>query len=146
MTLQDAGETDAYPRFSGAEMRRRRLALHHAMERHDVAHAVLYGAERSGSAVPWLTGWPVTREAAALVTPGEPDVLYVQHYNHVPLAERLARDADVRWGGASTMAAVSEELDRRGGGRPRVGLIGAVPYRAYATLAGYAEPVDLGAE
>lgn len=139
-------DADPYPRFSAAEMTRRRQALHEVMDRRDVAHVLLYGAERAGTAVPWLTGWPVTREAAVLVTPGEPDVLFVQFANHVPLAAELARDADVRWGGPDTIAAVREALRRPSADRPRVGVIGALPYRAHAGLAGSAEPVDLGAD
>jgi hypothetical protein len=33
----------------------------------------VYGANRSGSAVPWLTWWPVTREALLIVGPQEAD-------------------------------------------------------------------------
>ena len=45
---------------------------------------------RFGSAVAWLTGWPVTREAVVVHTPGERDLLLVNFYNHVPHA-RAAR-------------------------------------------------------
>ena len=55
----------------------------------DVDHVLVYGANRSGTAVGWLTRWPVTREAVVVVTPGEPDVLYVGFYNHVPNAQRI---------------------------------------------------------
>jgi Xaa-Pro aminopeptidase len=104
---------DGYPRFSDGEMARRRTAIHEVIDGHGVSHLVLYGANRFGSAVQWLTGWPVTREAAVVVTPGEPDALFVQFHNHLPNARRLARDADVRWGGPSTVTAVVEELARR---------------------------------
>lgn len=140
----DPGAGGAYPRFSAAEMTRRRLALHEVMERRGVGHALLYGAERAGSAVPWLTGWPVTREAAVLVTPGEPDLLFVQFYNHVPLARELAADAEVRWGGPHTITSVCAALEGRADGRPRVGLVGALPFREHAVLARSADPVDLG--
>ena len=103
-----------YPRFSDEELARRRAAIHGVMDERVARHLVLYGANRFGSAVPWLTGWPVTREAAVIVTPGEPDVLLVQFHNHVPNARRLALDADVRWGGPSTIATVVEVLERRG--------------------------------
>lgn len=135
-----------YPRFSAAEMERRRRTLHEAMDRRGVAHALAYGAERSGSAVSWLTGWPVTREAAVLVTPGESEILFVQFYNHVPVARELATDAEVRWGGPDTMASVCAALERRAPGRPRVGVIGALPFGPYAALARSAEPVDLGSD
>jgi Xaa-Pro dipeptidase len=62
-------------------------------------HVLVYGANRSGTAVGWLTRWPVTREAIVVVTPGERDVLYVGFYNHVPNAQRIATEADVRWVG-----------------------------------------------
>jgi Xaa-Pro aminopeptidase len=84
------------------------------MDERGARYLLLYGANRFGSAVPWLTGWPVTREAAVVVTPGEPDVLLVQFHNHVPNARRLALDADVRWGGPSTIATVVEVLERHG--------------------------------
>lgn len=82
-------------RFSDAEMRRRHEALEAAMG--EVDHVLVYGANRSGTAVGWLTRWPVTREAVVVVTPGERDVLYVGFYNHVPNAQRIATEADVRW-------------------------------------------------
>ena len=53
-----------------------------------------------GSAVEWLTGWPVTREAALLLRPGQRDLLFVCFNNHVPNTRRLARNADVRPGNA----------------------------------------------
>lgn len=103
-----------YPRFSDEELARRRAAIHGVMDERGTRHLVLYGANRFGSAVPWLTGWPVTREAAVVLTPAEPDVLLVQFHNHVPNARRLALDADVRWGGPSTIATVVEVLERHG--------------------------------
>jgi Xaa-Pro dipeptidase len=115
------------------------------IEESGVDRVILYGADRSGSAVQWLTGWPVTREAAGVVGAGEQDTLFVQFYNHLPLARQLAASADVRWGGESTITAAVEELHRRGGGRQRVGVIGPLPFTAAAFLdAGAADVVDLG--
>src|SRR4051794_41557359 len=89
--------TDApYPRFSDAEMGRRHAALIGVMAERDVDHVLVYGANKFGLAVGWLTRWPVTREAYVLVAPGERDVLWVDFYNHVPLATRMATEADVR--------------------------------------------------
>jgi Xaa-Pro aminopeptidase len=105
----------------------------------------VYGANRTGSAVQWLTGWPVTREAAVLMGRDERDALFVQFYNHLPLARRLAEAAEVRWGGGSTIASVADALCRRGGERQRVGIIGPLPFTAAAALAPCcAEIVDLG--
>ena len=144
MTADGPGAS-AYPRFSDAEMARRHAALAAEMVAAGVEHAVVYGANRSGSAVGWLTRWPVTREALAVVTPGERDLLLVSFYNHVPNAGRIATEADVRFAGTRPMATAIEELRRRGAAGRRVGLIGPLGYRPYAGLAAFAEPVPLDA-
>ena len=62
-------------------------------------YALVYGANRSGSAVSWLTGWPVTREALLVMTPqAGDDVLLISFFNHVPQARR--RDVVTRDGQA----------------------------------------------
>jgi Xaa-Pro dipeptidase len=131
------------PAFSAAETARRRGALDAVLAEAGVGHALLYGANRSGSAVQWLTGWPVTREAAVVHTPGETDALLVHFHNHVPQARRIARDADVRWAGP-TGRTVAEELRRRGA--TDVGVIGPVPFgMADALRAAGLALVDLNA-
>ena len=52
-------------------MARRREALTGVLREHRADRALIYGCDRSGSAIAWLTGWPVTREAALLLRPGE---------------------------------------------------------------------------
>lgn len=104
------------------------------LARRGLGTALVYGADRSGSAVPWLTGWPVTREAALVCTPGQPDVLYVCYDNHVPNARRLAPEADVRPGGRSALRAALPLLAARSAnngaaGRGAAGVIGPVPAR-----------------
>ena len=98
-----AGDTDPFPRFSEGELQRRRQAVLDVMGTAGVSHLIAYGSERTGSAVQWLSEWPVTREAALVVTPGEPLHLLVQHYNHLPNARRIATDCEVEWGGPSTI-------------------------------------------
>lgn len=107
-------------------MATRRERLARVLEERGVRHALVYGAERSGSGVAWLTGWPVTREAAVVFTPGERDVLFVRYHNHVPQAARLAPTADVRSGGGSVVAVAAGLLRGRGGA---VGVIGPLGYR-----------------
>jgi Xaa-Pro dipeptidase len=144
--MTDVGPDAApYPRFSDGEMARRHSALAAEMAAADVEHAIVYGANRSGSAVGWLTRWPVTREALAVVTPGEPDLLLVNFYNHVPNARRIAGEAEVRWAGQRPMASAIEELRRRGAAGRRIGLIGPLGYRLHAELAEFACPVSLDA-
>lgn len=132
------------PRFSDAEMTRRRIAFEVAMAEADVGHAVLYGANWRGGAVTWLTQRPATTEAVAIVTPGEPVALYVQYYNHVPQARRMVRDGTVDWGGASTARTVADELARRGALAARVGIVGPMPFGQYQVIAGGCrEAVDM---
>jgi Xaa-Pro aminopeptidase len=125
--------------FSAQEMARRRQALEAVMAAEDLEHVVLYGANRSGAAVSWLTGWPVTREAHVLVTRGEPSVLLVSFYNHVPEARRRAAAADVRFAGDDPAATLLELLRA---GEP-VGFIGSLPWNQYAALADGRRLVDL---
>lgn len=137
-------ESPAGPfRFSEAEFRRRRRALHAAMGDAGVGHCLLAGANRSGSAVPWLTGWPVTALAYVLVTPGEPDVLLVGFYNHVPNARRVATDADVRWAGRDPVGELVALLRRRGA--TSLGVVGEVGAEAIRRLAAELTVRDLGA-
>jgi Xaa-Pro aminopeptidase len=137
------GVVPLFAGFTVGEMTRRRRALEAAMAADGVDHVVLYGANRSGSAVSWLTGWPVTREAHVLVTRGEPDVLLVSFYNHVPEARRRATAADVRFAGDDPAAGLVELLRTRGAeGRP-VGVVGALPWNQYAALAEGRRLVDL---
>jgi Xaa-Pro aminopeptidase len=137
---------EPYPRFSDAEMARRRAAIEAVMAAHEVDHLLVYGANRSGSAVGWLTRWPVTREALVVVTPGERDVLLVDFYNHVPNAARIATEADVRPAAPSGIARAVEALRARGAAGRRVGLIGPLGHAAHARLAaGVGEVVALDA-
>jgi Xaa-Pro aminopeptidase len=122
-----------YPRFSGAEMARRRTAVARAMEEAGVDHLLIYGANRVGGIIQYLTQWPVTAEAVGVVTPGARDALYVQYYNHLPLARRLA-EAEVRWGEQSGIGCAVAELKRRGAKQDRVGVIGPLGFRAHAQL------------
>jgi Xaa-Pro dipeptidase len=135
--------TLAYPRFSDAEMERRRDALAAELDRVGAEHAVIYGANKAGSAVGWLTRWPTTREALCVFTPGQPDVLFIHFYNHIPNAQRIATEAEVRWAGPRPMQSAIEELSRRAAARTRIAVIGPLGYRPYAALAEFAEPVPL---
>ena len=116
-----------YPRFSDAEIRRRRDEFDETMARHEVDHLVVHGIGGRGGAVGWLAQWLVTNEAHLVVSPGERDALFVQYFNHVPLAQHLARDAEVSWGGPSTILTTIAELHSRGAQARRVGVMGPLP-------------------
>jgi len=87
-----------YPRFSDTEMARRRAALELVMRHADVDHLLVCGEQRAGTGVGWLTSWSATTEAIVIVAPPERQVMYMEWYNHWPLAKLLARDTEVRWG------------------------------------------------
>ncbi len=124
-------------------MRRRREALEGVLRANGCAHALVYGANRSGTAVGWLTRWPVTREACAVFTPGRRDLLLVNFYNHVPNARRMATEADISWAGAAMPSAL-EELDRRDARSTRIGIVGPLGFADYHKLQAFAsEVVDL---
>jgi Xaa-Pro aminopeptidase len=124
-------------------MRRRREALEGVLRANGCAHALVYGANRSGTAVGWLTRWPVTREACAVFTPGQRDLLLVNFYNHVPNARRMATEADVSWAGAAMPSAL-EELDRRDARSTPIGIVGPLGFADYLKLQAFAsEVVDL---
>ena len=124
-----------YPRFSAAEMERRRAAIEHLLAGHDLDHLLYCGFNRTGSAVQWLTQWPVTAEAVGVFSPGKPDALFVQYFNHVPLAQQLAERAEVAWGAESSIGAAVAALAARGARPGRVGIIGPLPFDQHARLA-----------
>ena len=111
-------------------MTRRRAALEGLLRERGCEAALIYGAERAGTAVPWLTGWPVTREAALVMRAGEAQVMFVCYDNHVPNARAMARDVDVRAGGRSALAAALEWFQGWPQRVKRLGVIGAVPARS----------------
>ena len=124
-----------YPRFSDAETARRRRAIEDLLGEASLDHLVFCGANRFGSAVQWLTGWPVTTEAVGVLTPGEPDAMFVQHVNHAPMARRIAHRAEVAWGGGSSIGAAIAVLEKRGARAGKVGVIGPMTFEQHAMLA-----------
>jgi len=135
-----------YPQFSVSELSRRRRLIEQVLEENDVDHLLVHGIGTRGGAIGWLTQWVVTNEAQLVVSPGERSLLLVQYYNHVPLATHVARDADVAWGGPSTMRASIDELRRRGATKGRVGVMGPLPLSMARVLEAAVGPVvDLSA-
>jgi Xaa-Pro dipeptidase len=111
-----------YPRFSDAEYTRRRDTLGRVMHERGVDHLLVVTDHRAGNAPQWITAWPGTVEAYVVFAPGEAMTMHVEWYNHWPLAKRIARDVDVRWGEHRGIQKTIEELKHRGA--KRIGLIG----------------------
>ena len=134
-----------YPRFSDAEMARRRAALADVMRKAGVDHLLMCGEQRAGTGVAWLTCWPATIEAYVIVAPGEPQLMVMEWYNHEPLAKKLARDTEVRWGEHCGFDKVIDELRARSA--KRVGVMGPLAYSKCKKLeAAFGPLVDLNRE
>jgi Xaa-Pro dipeptidase len=123
-----------YPRFSAAEMTRRREALASVLAQSECDHMVFCGANRAGSSVQWITQWPVTAEAVGVFTPGLPDALFLQWVNHPPLARIIAAEAEVAWGGESSIRAAIAVLEKRGAREHRIGVIGPMNFEQHGAL------------
>ncbi len=123
-----------YPTFSAREFAGRFAHVRAMMTREELAALVVYGTPGSFNEIQYLSNFRVTREAV-LVFPadGEP-VLFVQYFNHVPNARRVAYTRDVRWGGAEIAGSVADELQARGLAERRVGLVGMLPLQRYEAL------------
>jgi Xaa-Pro aminopeptidase len=132
-----------YPRFSDAEYERRHRALARLMQEKDLDHLLVVTDHRSGNAPQWLTGWPGTVEAYVVFRPGEQMTMHVEWYNHFPLAKKLARDCDVRWGEHRGIDKTIEELKKRAA--RRVGLVGPLLPRKKEKLKDF-QVVDLDAD
>src|SRR5688500_20115320 len=91
------------------------------MQKHAVDHLLVVTDHRSGNAPQWVTGWPGTVEAYVVFKPGEGMVMHVEWFNHFPLAKRIAKDVDVRWGEHRGIQKAVEELKRRGAKRIEIG-------------------------
>jgi len=133
-----------YPRFSDAEYARRHRALAEVMQQAGVDTLLVVTDHRVGNAPQWVTGWPGTVEAYVVFRPGEQMVMHVEWFNHFPLAKKLARQCDVRWGEHHGMALTVAELKKRGA--KRVGLMGPLLPRKQRELEKDFAVVELDAE
>jgi Xaa-Pro dipeptidase len=134
-----------YPRFSDAEMARRRAAIERVMRAADIDHLLVCGEQRAGTGVGWLTSWSATTEAIVIVAPPERQVMIMEWYNHWPLAKMLARDTEVRWGEHRGIDKVIAELKTR-----RVKRLGFMGFLGLAKIrkleAAFGPLVDLNGE
>lgn len=133
-----------YPRFSDAEYVRRHRVLADAMAKHGCDHLLVITDHRAGNAVQWVTGWPGTNEAYVVFKPGVRMTMFVEWFNHFPLAQKIARDVDTQWGGHRGIDKTIDELKRRGA--KRVGIIGPLVAGKVKKLEAVFDMVNLDAE
>jgi Xaa-Pro dipeptidase len=105
-------------------------------------HVLMVTVQNVGNAARWMTSWPGTAEA--VFRPGEKMVMFVEYYNHLPLAREMARETETRWGEEKGIVKTAEELARRGA--KRVGIIGPLSGPRWKQLETKFELVSLEAE
>ncbi len=132
-----------YPRFSDGEMARRDGLLASIIAAHNLDALIAAEAMRAGTATGWITGWPVTAEAVTLMVPGAPRRMFIQHFNHLPLAKRLAHDTEVLWGEAGALRLAASAVQQAKVGKARVGIIGRIPVAQAEMLSGMFDVVDM---
>jgi Xaa-Pro aminopeptidase len=121
-----------YPRFSEAEFARRHKAIAEVMAKADLDHVVVSTDHRTGNVTQWVTGWPAIQEAYTVFRPGEPMTMFMEWWNHFPLATKLARGIDVHWGEHRGIAKTIDELKRRGA--KRIGIMGPLHVNKWRQL------------
>lgn len=132
------------PKFTAAEMARRRQAITEAMQQAGAAAILFSGGDRKGSATQWLTGWPSTSGHYVVFTPGEQDYLSVKNPNNLPLAKILAPETRCDWNAEGSEKLAIAELTRRGAKGCKVGVIGSYSHALHERLAGAGfDPVDM---
>jgi Xaa-Pro aminopeptidase len=134
---------EPYPRFSDVEMKRRDALLAQMMAAHHLDALIVAEFMRAGTATSWITGWPVTAEAVTLMIPGTPRRMYVQHFNHLPLARRLSHDTEVLWGEAGAVQLAADAIAKAKSGKCRVGVIGRMTPAQSGMLAATFDIVDM---
>lgn len=132
-----------YPRFSDGEMARRHRLLSDMIAAHQLDALIAAEAMRAGTATGWITSWPVTAEAATLIVPGAERRMFIQHFNHLPLARRLAHDTQVLWGETGALRLAADAVKKEMSGKVRVGVIGRIPVAQSSMLSGMFEVVDM---
>jgi Xaa-Pro dipeptidase len=133
----------SYPRFSSAEMARRDALVAGMLSAQGLDALIVADAMRAGTATGWITGWPVTAEAVTLIVPRAARRMFIQHFNHLPLARRLAHDTEVQWGEAGALRLAAEAAQKAKPGKARVGVIGRIPVAQSAMLSGMFEVIDM---
>jgi Xaa-Pro dipeptidase len=130
-----------YPRFSDAEFERRRKFAHKLCERDDLDAVIIAQSMRAGTATFWFTGWPVTQEAVTVIMPGLAPRMYVQYFNHVPLARKLGVNIDVDWGEDSGLRRAVEFIRTHSPKPPRLGVVGLLSPNQHQQIAATAATI-----
>lgn len=128
--------TSLHPRFSDAEIKRRRELVTAFLDETGLDGLVVFGwsaQNRTAQAdVYYLSGYLGMRDNYVLFPRDGDPILFAQSYNHVPNAAEVSFLEDVRWGGVDNGATVGAEL--MGRGLTDVGVVGWMPYQQYESM------------
>jgi Xaa-Pro dipeptidase len=122
------------PQFSEAEYAFRYDQIYKLLAALQLSALVCYGNRGAPGMLHYLANVTPRWETYLVVTPGAEPVLFVQLFNHVPNARRIANVKDVRWGGTDSIQSVVDELSTQGLVHERLGFSGSLPYQRYAAL------------
>jgi Xaa-Pro dipeptidase len=118
-----------YPVFSENEYKRRIALLSDTISDLNLDKVVIYEAIGSGSAVQYFTGWHTTQEALVDIVSGKKINLYVEHYNHLPMAEKLINNqTNLIWGERKLSQKIFPSMIQNLTSNSRIGVIGRLPY------------------
>lgn len=123
--------------FTDEEYEKRWNSVTSFLRKQELDTLIVYGAERAGSAIPWLTGWPVSAEAVLIISLDTEAKLFVQYYNHTPQATATAYGASVSWAGPETLQSILSHLSKIKS--QSIGFIGKIGFHMLTaiTQAGY---------
>ena len=97
----------------------------------ELSALLIYNTPSSYNEVLYLSNFITTRDSFLVFpTEGEP-TLFIQMFNHLPNARKVASIADVRWGGPDSATTVAENLRERGLENSRIGLVGPISFKHY---------------
>ena len=136
--------TDGHPHFSAGEMPRRHEAILAAADEAGVSRVLSIGSNRNGSAVQWLTGWPVTRDGLVFTEAGGPTACSWGSTTTFPRPASWPATRRSAGSGPVPVETVLETLAARGHQGQPLGLVGPVSAHLHRSLTGAGiEVVDL---
>ncbi|SVD75658.1 uncharacterized protein METZ01_LOCUS428512, partial [marine metagenome] len=132
-----------YPRFSNEEIQNRRSKLLAEMEKQKIDALLVAEFLFTGSAAHWITNWPATTATIVLLVPDQPVHIIVEHYNHLPHAQKMVTDAEVIWGKRIPLEVAQQTIKKLKQSVHRLGVIGRLSPDEQETIAvGVEEIVD----
>lgn len=138
--LEKHMSAEGLPRFSPTEIARRHAAARALAERHGVDALLLFG--HSGSRrhyqadIHYLTEVAPYHESYCLLPVKGDPVLWITHHNHFASAREVSSVEDVRRSTRDAATVIAAEINKRGLGSARIGLVGPMFYQEHGHLTG----------